>query len=319
VRFSRLLGILFLCWAALAGSASAQNYPQRAVKLVVPAPAGGPTDVPARLVAEGLGDLAGQRFVIENRAGAGGLIAAESVFKAEPDGYTLLFANTSVLAVNPALQEKPPYDPAAFVPVGFVSNSPQILIANPKLPVKTVKELLEYARENPGKLNFASGGVGSLPHLTYELFKLESGIDAVHVPYAGGAPATAALMAGQADVLFDLVRTRIKTGEVRAIATTGTARDPDLPDVPTFAESGFPGITATSITTIVAPPGTPRDIAAFLNAKLNELHRRPEFQARMKSFGLVPRSSTPEELGAYAAREYRKWARVVKASGARAD
>ncbi len=294
----------------------AQTYPNRPVKLVVPAPAGGPTDVPGRLVAEGLSGLAGQRFVVENRAGAGGLIGAETVFRAEPDGYTLLYANTSVLAVNPALQPKTSYDPAAFVPIGFVSNSPQLLIASPKLPVRSLKDLVEYAKANPGKLNFASGGVGTLPHLTYELFRLEAGFSAVHVPYAGGAPATTALIAGQADVLFDLVRTKVRSGEVRALALTGNARDPDLPDVPTFVESGYPAITATSITAIVAPPGTSREVAVFLGARLYELHAQPDFQAKMKSFGLVPKASTPEELGAFAAQEYRKWLRVVKASGA---
>jgi tripartite-type tricarboxylate transporter receptor subunit TctC len=298
---------------------SAQTYPTRPVKLVVPAPAGGPTDVPARLVADGLALIVGQRFVVENRIGAGGVVGAEYVARAEADGYTLLYANTSVLAVAPALQPKIPYDAAAFVPVGFVSNSPQLLIVNPRLPASTVKELVDYARANPGKLNFASGGVGSLPHLTYELFRMETGITAVHVPYAGGAPATTALMAGQADALFDLVRTRVKSGEVRALALTGELRDPDLPGVPTIAEAGYPAVTSTSFTAVVAPPGTPREIAALLNARLSEVHRSAEFQARMKGFGLVPKSSTPEELGAYAAREREKWARVAKASGAKPE
>ena len=316
----KLLSIVFAALALLAPlSSRAQAYPNKPIKLIVPAPAGGPTDVPARLAAEGLGNLAGQRFVVENKAGAGGLIGAEFVARAEPDGYTLLYANTSVVAVIPALQPKIAYDPGAFVAVGFVSNSPQLLIANPRFPVKSVRELVEYARAHPGKVNFASGGVGSLPHLTFELFRLESGIDAIHVPYAGGAPATAALMAGQADVLFDLVRTRVKSGDVRALAITGEARDPELPDVPTIGEAGYPAVTSTSFTGIVAPPGTPRVVVTVLNAKLNELHQSPEFQARMKSFGLVPKASTPEEFAAYAAREREKWLRVVKASGAKPD
>ncbi|TMH64855.1 MAG: tripartite tricarboxylate transporter substrate binding protein [Betaproteobacteria bacterium] len=271
------------------------------------------------MVADGLSTLVGQRFVVENKVGAGGLIGAEFVARAEPDGYTLLYANTSVVAVIPALQPKISYDPAAFVPVGFVSNSPQLLIASPKFPAKTVRELVAYAKENPGKLNFASGGVGSLPHLTYELFRLESGIDAIHVPYAGGAPATAALIAGQADVLFDLVRTRVKSGDVRALAITGETRDPELPDVPTIGEAGFPAVTSTSFTALVAPPGTPKALAARLNSRLNELHQSAEFQARMKSFGLVPKASTPEEFAAYAAREREKWVRVVKLSGAKPE
>jgi len=305
-----LLAVVLLC---------GQAYPTKPVKLIVPSPAGGPTDVPGRLVAEGLASLVGQRFVVENRVGAGGVIGAEYVARADPDGYTLLYANTSVLAVAPALQPKMPYDASAFIPIGFVSNSPQLLIANPKLPVSTVKELIEYAKANPGKLNFASGGVGSLPHLTFELFRMESGINAVHVPYAGGAPATTALMAGQADVLFDLVRTRVKTGEVRALALTGDLRDPDLPGVPTIAEAGYPGVTSTSFTAIVAPPGTPRELAHLLNGKLNELHKSADFQSKMKGFGLVPKAGTPEELSAYAAREREKWVRVAKASGAKAE
>ena len=308
-----------LLFAAAVTQAAAQSYPAKPVKLIVPAPAGGPTDVPGRLVADGLSTLVGQRFVVENKVGAGGLIAAEFVARADPDGYTLLYANTSVVAVIPALQPKISYDPAAFVPVGFVSNSPQLLIASPKFPAKTVRELVAYAKENPGKLNFASGGVGSLPHLTYELFRLESGIDAIHVPYAGGAPATAALIAGQADVLFDLVRTRVKSGDVRALAITGETRDPELPDVPTIGEAGFPAVTSTSFTALVAPPGTPKALAARLNSRLNELHQSAEFQARMKSFGLVPKASTPEEFAAYAAREREKWVRVVKLSGAKPE
>ena len=312
-------------WIALAlvfgaPECAAQMYPAKPVRLIVPAPAGGgPTDVPARLTAEGLSGLVGQRFVVENKPGAGGLIGAEFVARAEPDGYTLLFANTSVVAVIPALQPKMPYDPAAFVPIGFVSNSPQILIASLKFPAKSVRELVDYAKAHPGKVNFASGGVGTLPHLTYELFRLEAGIDAIHVPYAGGAPATTALVAGQADVLFDLVRTRVKSGEVRALAITGEARDPELPDVPTIAEAGYPAVTSTSITGIVAPPGTPKAVAALLNAKLNELHQSADFVAKMKSLGLVAKPSTPEQFSAYAARERAKWVRVVKLSGAKPE
>ncbi len=300
---------------------AAQSYPQRPVRLVVPAPAGGPTDVPGRLIADGLSGLLGQRFVVENRVGAGGLLAGEFVARSEPNGYTLLYANTSVLAVNPALQgSNMPYDPAtAFAPIGFVSNSPQLLVANPKLPYRSVQELVAWAKSNPGKLNFATAGVGTLPHLTYELFRMETGIDALNVPYAGGAPALTAVISGQADVLFDLVRTRVRSGELRALAITGASRDPELPDIPTLAESGYPAVTSTSGTGIVAPAGIHAEIVARLNSKLNELIERPETQAKMKSFGLVPRSGPPEEFGAWAAQERQRWTRVVKESGAKAD
>jgi tripartite-type tricarboxylate transporter receptor subunit TctC len=316
-RAFRLFAAATAAFLALASPSSAQNYPNRSITLIVPFAPGGPADLLGRLIGQKMSEDLGQQVVIDNRAGAGATIAAMLLARAEPDGYTLLYANTSVIAVIPALQPKINYDPAAFVPVGFVSNSPQLLIASPRFPAKTVRELIDYAKAHPGKVNFASGGVGTLPHLTYELFRLETGIDAIHVPYAGGAPATTALIAGQADVLFDLVRTRVKSGEVRALAITGESRDPDLPDVPTIGEAGFPAVTSTSITALVAPPGTPRPLAVQLNAWLNELHRSPEFQARMKSFGLVPQASTQEEFAAYAARERAKWVRVVQASGAK--
>ena len=314
--------LLFAALLALAApQALAQLYPQKPVRLIVPAPAGGPTDVPGRLVADGLSGLVGQRFVIENRVGAGGLVAGEYVSRAAPDGYTLLYANTSVLAVNPALQgANMPYDPAvAFAPIGFVSNSPQLLVGNPKLPYRTVQQLIAWAKENPGKLNFATAGVGTLPHLTYELFKMETGIDALNVPYSGGGPALTAVIAGQADVLFDLYSPRVKTGELRAIAITGRERHPDLPDVPTLAESGFPAVTSTSGTGIVAPAGVPKEIVHLLNGKLNELIQRPDTQAKMKSFGLVPKAGTPEEFAAWASLERERWTRVVKVSGAKPE
>jgi tripartite-type tricarboxylate transporter receptor subunit TctC len=248
-------------------------------------------------------------------------VAGEYVSRAAPDGYTLLYANTSVLAVNPALQgANMPYDPAsAFTPVGFVSNSPQLLVGNPNLPYKTVQELVAWAKSHPGKLNFATAGVGTLPHLTYELFKMETGIDALNVPYSGGSPALTAVIAGQADVLFDLVSPRVKSGEVRAIAITGSERHAELPDVPTIAESGYPAVTSTSGTGIVAPAGIPKEIVNLLNAKLNELIQRPETQAKMKSFGLVPKSGAPEEFAAWASLERARWTRVVKVSGAKPE
>jgi tripartite-type tricarboxylate transporter receptor subunit TctC len=313
--------ILLAALALSAAQALAQAYPQKPVRLIVPAPAGGPTDVPGRLVADGLSGLLGQRFVVENRVGAGGLVAGEYASRAAPDGYTLLYANTSVLAVNPALRgANMPYDPAkAFAPVGFVSNSPQLLVANPRVPYRSVQELVAWAKKNPGKLNFATAGVGTLPHLTFELFKMETGIEALNVPYSGGGPALTAVIAGQADVLFDLISPRVKTGELRPIAVTGPGRHADLPDVPTFAESGYPAVTSTSGTGIVAPAGIPKEIVAMLNAKLNELIERPDTQAKMKSFGLVPKSGTPEEFGAWASLERERWTRVVKVSGARAE
>ncbi|MSQ20730.1 MAG: tripartite tricarboxylate transporter substrate binding protein [Betaproteobacteria bacterium] len=298
----------------------AQSYPQRPVCLIVPGAAGGPTDVPARLVAEGLSALVGQRFVVENRIGAGVIIAGETVARAEPNGYTLPYGNSSLYAINQALFEKMPYDPvASFVMIGMATNSPQLLVANPRLPYQTIKEFLDYAKANPGKINFASGGPATLPHLTYELMRLTTGLQALHVPYKGGAPAATAVIAGEADVLFDLIRTRVQSGELRALAITGKARDPDLPLVPTMAEIGYPEMTSTSWTGIAGPAGTPKEVVGYLNAKLNELIVQSEFRTKARVIGIVPQGGTPEEFAAHAGAERVKWARVVKESGAKAN
>ncbi|MFM9967396.1 MAG: Bug family tripartite tricarboxylate transporter substrate binding protein [Burkholderiales bacterium] len=297
----------------------AQSYPTKPVRILVPAPAGGPTDVPGRIIAEGLSRLTNGRFIVENRVGAGGIIAAEAIARSAPDGYTLFYANTSVLAVVPAIQTKLPYDPASFVPIGFVSNTPQALVVNPKLPYKTMKELLTYAKANPGKINWASGGPGSLPQLTYELFKLESGIDATLIHYSGGDPALTAVVSGQSDVMFTAASTRLRNGDVRGLALTGSERHPDVPDIPTTAELGLPNVTATSGTGLVGPAGMPKDIAILLNAKLNELLKDPGIQAKMKGLGLLPVGGTPEAFGAWANEQRRKWIRVVKDSGAKIE
>lgn len=313
----RMLGVAaFAVALVLAPEGRAQSFPQKPVRIIVPSAAGGPTDIPGRLVADGLSRLTGQRFIVENRVSAGGVVGAEAVARSEPNGYTLLYANTSVLAVNPALHDKLPYDPAAFVPIGFVSNSPQVLVAHPKFQAKSIRELLDYANANPGKINFATSGLGTLPHLTYELFRLESGIKATLVNYKGGGPALLAIVSGEADVMFDIVGSRVRSGEVRALVVTGTSRHPDIPDVPTMAEVGLPAMTSTSGTGLVGPAGTPRDVVKFLNGKLNDLLQAPEVQARMKTLGLMPAGGTPEEFGVWASDQRQKWLRVVKESGA---
>ena len=311
-----LAAALTLC---MSGQGWAQAYPQRPVKLIVPAPPGGPTDVPARLVADGLNKMLGQPFVVEDRAAGGGVVATGDVVRAAPDGYTLLFANSSVLSVNPALYTHLPYDPGTLTPVGLAFNSPQIMVANKEVPYNTVPEMVAYAKAHPGKINFATAAVGTLPHLTAILFKMETGIDALLVTYAGGAPALTAVVAGQSDVLFDLVRTRVKNGEVKALCITGAQRDPDLPNVPTIGEAGYPGVTSTSWNGIVAPPGTPKAVVSLLNAKINELVRDPEFRAKALNIGLVAAGGTPDEFKAHIARERVRWAKVVQVSGAKVE
>ena len=294
-------------------NAFAQAYPTKPVRIVVPAAAGGPTDVPGRLVADGLGNTMNQRFVIENRVGAGGIIGAEAVAKSAPDGYTLLYANTSVVAVVPALQgAKLPYDPTSFTYIGFVSNSPQVLVGYPKLPYKNLRDVITFAKANPGKVNWAVSGMGTLPHLTYELLKLETGIKAEGINYAGGGPALVAVQAGQADVLFDIVGPKVRSGEVRALAVTGPNSIAERPDVPTVAELGLPALTTTSGTGLVGPGGVPRDIVVALNSKLNELLKSPDFLAKMRNVGLFPSGGTPEEFQSWATEQRQKWVRVVK-------
>ena len=314
----RVLGAALAAVVALGLGSSdgrAQSYPQRPVKVIVPAPPGGPTDVPARLVADGLQQMLGQPFVVEDRAAGGGVVATGDVARAAPDGYTLLFANSSVLAVNTALYKSLPYDPArAFAPVGLTFNSPQIMVANNDVPYSTVPEMVAYAKAHPGKINFATAAVGTLPHLTAILFKMETGIDALLVTYAGGAPAMNAVVAGQSDVLFDLVRTRVKSGQVKALCLTGAQRDPDLPNVPTIGEAGYPGVTSTSWNGIVAPTGTPKAVISLLNAKINEVVSDPAFKAKALGIGLVAAGGTPEEFTAHIDRERIRWAKVVKAA-----
>lgn len=296
-----------------AQSAHAQAYPVKPVRLIVPAAAGGPTDIPGRIIADYLDRSMGQRFLVENRVGAGGMIGAEAVARSDPNGYTLLYANTSVVAVNPALYKNITYDAAkAFTYIGFVSSSAQVLVANPKLPFKTFQEMLAYAKANPTKINFASGGVGTLPHLTFELLQLESGMKATLINYNGGGPALVAVVAGQSDLLFDLLSTRVRNGDVRALAVTGPNRLPEIPDVPTMAELGLPTLTTTSGTGIVAPAGVSRDIVTALNTRLNQALADPAVQGKMIGLGLTPRSGPPSDFEAWATDQRQKWIRVVR-------
>ena len=299
--------------------AAAQSYPVKPVRLVVPAAAGGPTDIPGRIISDSLSNSTGQRFLVENRTGAGGMIGAEAVMRSDANGYTLLYANTSVVSVNPALYPKITYDASKFAFVGFVSSSAQVLVANPKAPYKTFQEMLAYAKANPDKINFASGGIGTLPHLTFELLRLETGMKATLINYNGGGPALVAVVAGQSDMLFDLLSTRVRNGDVRALAVTGPTRLPEIPDVPSVTELGLTSMVTTSGTGIVGPTGMPRDIIVFLNGKLNEALASSEVQAKMKGLGLTPRSGTPADFEAWATDQRQKWMRVVKEAGVKPE
>jgi tripartite-type tricarboxylate transporter receptor subunit TctC len=309
--------------APVSGAVFAQAYPTRPIRMVVPFSAGsGGTDLMARLIEQRLGASLGQQIVIDNRPGAGGIPATEYVAKAAPDGYTLLMTNVS-LAANPYLYSKLPFDPLKdLVPVTMINSSPLLLVVHPSLPVTSVKELLAYSKLHPGKLNYGSGGVGSTPHLSGELFKSLSGIDAVHVPYKGGAPALNDLVGGQLSFMVENMAGTmpfVKAGKLRALAISSPQRSPLAPELPTMAEAGVPGYEVIGWNGIVAPKGTPPEIVARLHAEVAKILRTPEMRQQLAAVGSEPIGNTPEEFGAFIKAEMGRWGKVIKEKGIRAD
>ncbi|HYW64273.1 MAG TPA: tripartite tricarboxylate transporter substrate binding protein [Bradyrhizobium sp.] len=307
---------LIIAGLLLAGvaPASAQHYPQRPVRIVVGFPAGGPTDVIARLVAQGLGDSLGQQFYVENVGGAGGNTAAGQVARATPDGYTIMGISTGFM-VNPSLYAKVPYDPIKdFAPVSLVAASPNVVVVNPQVPAKTLAELVELIRKNPGKYSYAGPGVGSTPHLGGELFRLTYKLDLVHVPFAGAAPAVQSTMGGHTPIAFTALPSSlaaIQAGQVRAIGVAASERAPQVPDVPTFAEQGINEQEADTLTGIVAPAGTPKEIVELLARAIKKSVDRPEVRERLGVLGFRPVANTPEEFSARIKSEIAKWGKVV--------
>jgi tripartite-type tricarboxylate transporter receptor subunit TctC len=305
-----------------AASVLAQGYPDKPLKLVVPFPPGGPTDIVGRLVAQKLAEGIGQPVVVENRPGAGGTVGSTAVARAPADGYTLLYGSTT-LAIAPSLYRDLAYDPrTAFAPISLVSRGPIIAAVNAQLPAKTLKDFIALAKSSPGRINYGSAGSGTPPHLAAELFKTVAGVDLVHVPYKGGGPAVSDLAGGQVQVCFEGLPTllpHIKSGKVRALAITGAKRDPALPEVPTFAEAGLPGYDANFWNGLVAPAGTPAEVIARLNSVLVQALATPEVHAALVRLGLEAAGTTPQQFGDFIAAEIDKWARVVKASGAKID
>ena len=314
--------LVALASAVIAAPAHAQTFPDKPIRLIVPAGPGGPTDLPARLVSQILPKL-GQPAVVENRAGAGGAIGARAVATAAPDGYTLLIGNTSVLAVFPAVSASAGYDPAShFTPVAKVSESYQILVVPASSGFTSVRELVAHAKANPGKLNIAHTGAGGLPHLTVELFKSNAGIDIVGVPYKSGGEAVTGVLAEQVDMTFEgitILLPIIRDGRLRALAVTSRARTPLAPDLPTMIEAGVPDYAVTTFNGVVAPAGTPAGIVGTLNAAINEGLQTPDMQAYLQKLGAVSQPASPAEFGAFIAAENRKWSAVAKASGIRID
>jgi tripartite-type tricarboxylate transporter receptor subunit TctC len=309
-RLPRIGALALLAIAATAAPAAAQDYPVRPIHLIVPAAPGGPTDLPARIVAQILPDL-GQPAVVENRPGGGGVIGARSVAMAAPDGYTLLVGNTSVLAVLPAVSASAGYDPAKnFASVVRLSESYQILVVPASSPFKSVRDVVAFARQHPGKLNVAHTGAGGLPHLTVELFEALAGIDLVGVPYKSGGESVTAVLGGQVDMTIEgitILLPLIRDGKLRALAVTSRERTPLAPDLPTMIEAGVNDYEVTTFNGVVAPAGTPAAIVARLNAAINAGMQTPDMQSRLQKLGAISRPNTPAEFAAFIAAEHAKW------------
>jgi len=316
-----------LCIAAMAlvvaPLAGAQTYPTRPVRLVVPFPAGGTTDILARAAAQKLSEAWGQQVIVDNRPGAGGNIGTELVARSAPDGYTLEMGTVGTHAINASLYSKLPYDHVKdFAPVILVAGVPNVLVIGPGLPVNSVQELIAYAKANPGKLNFASSGSGTSIHLSGELFKTLTGVQMTHVPYKGSAPALSDLMGGQVQLMFDNLPSSlafIKAGKLRALAVTSTVRAAALPDVPTMVEAGVPGFEASSWFGILAPAGTPRDIVMRINGEVAKWLASPDAREKLSAQGAIAAGGTPEDFARHIGSETTKWAKVVKESGAKVD
>ena len=316
--------VLIVCGALmLGGSAMAQTYPSRPVKIVVPFPAGGSNDIVARVLAQKLTERNGQSFFVENRGGAGGNIGAEAVASSEPDGYTLLLTAPPPLTINAALYKDMRYDPSgAFAPVALIASVPIVLVVHPSLGINSVQELIARAKAKPGTVFFGSSGNGSTNHLAGELLKSVTGIDIVHVPYKGAAPAMNDLVAGHIPMMFDnipAVLPQVRAKTINAIAVAGNRRASALPDVPTVAESGVPGFEASAWFGLVAPAKTPAPILAKLESDVETILKMPDVQKRFDELGAEPGAVSGANFGKFLANETTKWTKIIRESGAKVD
>lgn len=326
----RACALLVFCGFALATAAATPDaraqtaaFPAKPVRLVVPFPPGGPLDTVGRAIAQKLTEAWGQSVVVDNRPGAGGNIGADLVAKSAPDGYTVVMGALSTHAVNPSLYPTMPYDAAKdFAPITLVAVTPNVLVVNPALPVRTVKELIAYAKANPGKLSFGSGSNGSAGHLAGELLKADAGIDMVHIPYKGAAPAMQALLAGDTQLMFDNLASataQVKAGKLRALAVTTAQRSKLAPDLPTMAEAGVPGFDISTWFGLLAPAGTPAEVIAKWNTDTVKILNSTDMRERLTAQGAEAAPTTPAEFAQFIGRELAKYARIVKVSGAKVD
>ena len=302
---------------------AAEEFPARPVRMIIPFPAGGPADFVGRVFSQHLTDLFGVQVVTDNRAGASGVIGTEIAARSNPDGYTLLFGSTSTFAVNLVLMKNLPYDVFRdFSLIGLVANAPHVLAVRENLPAKSVKELIALAKQQPGKYTFASAGAGTIVHMGGELFKYHAGIDILHVPFKGGAPATIGLLAGEVDmVVNDLsaVLTHVKSGKLRALAAAHTSRLAPLPSMPTFTELGMPGVISSTWWGIAVPAKTPGAVRARIAAAHNKVLARPEYVERLAGLAMEPLVLTPEQTTAFIKREIAKWQQVAKSADVRIE
>lgn len=301
---------------------AAQSYPVKPVRIVVPYPPGGVTDILTRIVGQKLTETWRQQVIIDNRAGGSGNIGAELVVRAPADGYTLLSAST-VHTVNPSLYARLSYDPLKdFTSITLMAQVANVLVVHPSLPVKSIKEFIAFAGQRPGQLHYSSAGNGSAPHLTAELFKMKTGVDLVHVPYKGAAPAMTDLLAGHVSLTFATAPSGVppaQQGKLRALGVSGASRMAALPDVPTIAEAGVPGYEAVGWNGLVGPAGLPSAVVGAINAEVGRILKAPDIHKRLVDLGVEPRTSTAGEFSAFLKEEVAKWAKVVKESGARVD
>jgi tripartite-type tricarboxylate transporter receptor subunit TctC len=303
---------------ALAQPAAAQPYPNRPVKIIVPTPAGGPVDVMARILANALPPFLGQNVIVENRAGAGNTLGSKAAAAADPDGYTLLVSAASGLIMSPMVYKNAGYDENSFAPIALIAETPQVLVANPGASFNSIAELVTYAKANPGKLNYSTGGAGTLPHLTAELFKQLSGTDIVHVPYKGGGPALTDVVAGQVPMTFDTLGTSlqfIREGKLKALAVSNPTRLAELPNVPAMPEVGYGAINSGAWVALLAPLGTPPAILARLNQAANAALQSAQMKEALTRLSAQPRGGTAEDLARHMKAEHDKWGPIVAKLG----
>ena len=309
--------------AATCGVAQAQSWPSKPVRLIVPFPPGGGNDVIARAVAQKLGDRLGQPVVVENRAGANGIVGLQAMMQAAPDGHTIAVGAAGPLAVNPSLYDKLPYDPVKdFAPITNLVNFPLLLVTHPSVAAKTTRELVALAKAQPGKLHYSSPGSGNSGHLAGELFNTMAGVKTVHVPYKGQGPALTDLIAGQVQMLYSSIPSvlpHVRQGQLNAIAVGSAKRIPSLPDIPTIAESGVPGYEAYSWVGMVAPAATPRAVVVRLNREIVEILKEKDVAEKLNGQGALPVGDTPEQFASYIKAEIDKWGAVVRSSNIKVD